>query len=190
MEIAINKTNSTVKYTANSKVADIVVSGGTPPYTYTLATGSEYFKISDTEAQVLTDMTIDNVQSFSVTVTDSTSDSVTSDVITPNVVKSAQSLFTKANQIYKITKDIDLGGGTLTIPKGCTLDFQGGKITNGTLALTNTKVLPQGCNISDYITATISGNYKESQMLYDSSLKKMKLWNGNAWVNMDGTALA
>lgn len=140
MEITINKTNSTVRYTANSKVADIVVSGGTAPYTYTLATGSEYFKISDTGVYVLTDMTIDNVQSFSVTVTDSTLDSVTSDVITPNVIKSAQSLFTKANQIYKITKDIDLGGSTLTIPEGCTLDFQGGSFSNGTIQGNNTKI--------------------------------------------------
>lgn len=187
MEITINKTNSAVKYTANSKVADIVVSGGTSPYTYTLATGSEYFKISGTEVQVLADMTIDNVQSFSVTVTDSTSDSVTSDVITPNVVKPVQSLFTKANQIYKITKDIDLDGGTLTIPEDCTLDFQGGRIINGTVQLNNTKVLPNGCNVSYYITATITGNYAIGQCLYDTSLNKPKWWNGSKWVDATGT---
>lgn len=97
--------------------------------------------------------------------------------------------FSKPNVIYKITKDIDLEGETLTIPAGCTLDFQGGSFTNGTIILNNTKVLPLGCNIEDYITATIEGGYKEGQILYDSALKKMKLWNGTAWVNMDGTAL-
>ena len=101
-----------------------------------------------------------------------------------------QDKFNKANTIYKITKDIDLGGSTLTIPSGCTLDFQGDTIKNGTITLNKTKILPQGCNITDYITATISGNYKEGQVIYDNSLKKMKLWNGTAWVNMDGTALA
>lgn len=158
MEITINKTKSTVKYTANSKVADIVVSGGTSPYTYTLATGSEYFKISGTEVQVLADMTIDNVQSFSVTVTDSTSDSVTSDVITPNVVKSVQSLFTKANQIYKITKDIDLYGETLTMPEGCTLDFQGGSFSNGTIQGNNTGIKAGLEKIFD-LSIELTGNW-------------------------------
>lgn len=36
---------------------------------------------------------------------------------------SVQNKFNKANTIYKITKDIDLQGETLTIPEGCTLDF-------------------------------------------------------------------
>lgn len=101
----------------------------------------------------------------------------------------AQGKFNKSNVIYKITTDIDLESGTLTIPSGCTLDFQGGSISNGTVTLDGTKILPMGCNITDYITATIEGTYKEGQMLYDSTLKKMKLWNGSAWVNLDGTAL-
>lgn len=42
-----------------------------------------------------------------------------------------QSLFSKGNHIYKITRDLDLGGGTLTLPKGTTLDFQGGNFVNG-----------------------------------------------------------
>ena len=100
-----------------------------------------------------------------------------------------QNIFSKTNVIYKITTNIDLESSTLSIPNGCILDFQGGIITNGTVTLNNTKILPQGCNITDYITATISGTYKEGQILYDSSLKKMKLWNGTSWVNMDGTAL-
>lgn len=100
-----------------------------------------------------------------------------------------QDKFNKSNVIYKITKDIDLEGGTLTIPVGCTLDFQGGSFVNGTIILNNTRVLPLGCNIKDYVTTTIEGSYKEGQILYDSVLKKMKLWNGTAWVNMDGTPL-
>lgn len=100
-----------------------------------------------------------------------------------------QNQFNKPYAIYKITKDIDLEGTTLTIPARCTLDFQGGKIANGTVQLNNTKILPMGCNINDYITATISGIYKEGQFLYDSTLKKVKLYNGTSWVNMDGTPL-
>ena len=101
-----------------------------------------------------------------------------------------QDKFNKPNVIYKITKDIDLGNGVLTIPIGCTLDFQGGSFTNGTIILNNTKVLPLGCNIEDYVTTTIDGSYKEGQILYDSVLKKTILFNGTDWVNLDGTALA
>lgn len=140
MDILIQLTDGKVTYLANDKVADIIVANGTEPYTYTLATGSDYFQIAGTEVQVKANMTLDNVQTFSVTATDSTSDSVTSDVITPNLVKSSQSLFNKANQIYKITKDIDLGGETLTIPANCTLDFQGGSFSNGTIQGNNTKI--------------------------------------------------
>lgn len=100
-----------------------------------------------------------------------------------------QDKFNRTNTIYKITKDIDLGGETLTIPEGCTLDFQGGKITNGTLTLWKTKIFPMGCNISDYITATIQNQYAEGQVLYDPDLKQMKLYNGSTWVNLDGTPL-
>ena len=44
-----------------------------------------------------------------------------------------QDKFNKTGVIYKITSEIDLGGGALTIPRGCTLDFQGGCIKNGTV---------------------------------------------------------
>lgn len=99
-----------------------------------------------------------------------------------------QDRFNGSNVIYKITKDTDLKGETLTIHEGCTLDFQGGSFKNGVLILINTRVVQQ--DVENYITATIKGTYKEGQVLYDSALKKMKLWNGTAWVNLDGTALA
>ena len=53
---------------------------------------------------------------------------------------SIQDKFNRANVIYKITKDIDLGGETLTIPEGCTLDFQGGSFSNGTIEGNNTAI--------------------------------------------------
>lgn len=94
-----------------------------------------------------------------------------------------------SDKIYKVISDIGLSGRTLTLPANCTLDFQGGSFFNGTIILNNTRVLPLGCNIEDYVATTIEGSYKEGQILYDSVLKKMKLWNGTAWVNMDGTPL-
>lgn len=94
------------------------------------------------------------------------------------------------NYVYRINKDIDLNGGTINIGSGCILDFSaGGKISNGTINLNNTLMLPLGLKVEDYITATITGTYAEGQTIYDSDLKKMKLWNGESWVNLDGTAL-
>lgn len=52
-----------------------------------------------------------------------------------------QDKFNKPNHIYKITKDIDLEGQTLTIPNGCTLDFQGGSFRNGIITLDNTAII-------------------------------------------------
>ena len=192
LSIKINKVAVALSFSAGTKVADIIVSGGTSPYAYKLTTGGDYFQINGTNVQVKANMNIDNIQSFSLSVTDSTSGTAltaTSDVVYPAITAKIQNRFNSANKIYKITKDINLGNGTLTIPTGCALDFQGGSIINGTITLNNTKVLPQGSNITDYITYTITGKYKEGQVLYDSTLKKMKLWNGTAWVNLDGTPL-
>lgn len=44
-----------------------------------------------------------------------------------------QDSFVKENVIYKITKDLDLNKETLNIPSGCTLDFQGGSFSNGSI---------------------------------------------------------
>lgn len=44
-----------------------------------------------------------------------------------------QDSFVKENVTYKITKDLDLNRETLNIPFGCTLDFQGGSFSNGSI---------------------------------------------------------
>lgn len=61
--------------------------------------------------------------------------------------------FTKTNHIYKIVDFIDLQGATLTIPANCTLDFQGGSFSNGTIIFNSTTL--QG-NIK--INAAVDGN--------------------------------
>ena len=47
---------------------------------------------------------------------------------------------TLPNIIYKIVSDIDLNNTTLTLPANCTLDFQGGSFSNGTIVGSNTKI--------------------------------------------------
>ena len=109
--------------------------------------------------------------------------------VTKNIL--FQDMIAQSNTIYEIRYDFDLNGNEIIIPAGCTLDFQGGSFSNGTVVFNSTLVLPQSCDIKNYIIATITGSYKEGQVIYDSTItpKKMKMWNGIVWVNMDGTAL-
>lgn len=186
LSLSIKKVIVASVFEANAKVADVVASGGTPPYSYSLVKGDEYFQISGTEVLVKEEMNSDNLKSFGVKVTDSESSEIILTRIYPDII---QRKFKKSSVTYRIVTDYDLYGGVLSIPYLCVLDFQGGKISNGTVVLNRTKVFPMGCNISDYITATIQNQYAEGQVLYDPDLKKMKLWNGTSWVNLDGTAL-
>ena len=91
--------------------------------------------------------------------------------------------------LLKIVGNVDLGGGNIILSANCTLDFQGGSINNGTITFNNTYVQNLSGDISSVITAVIEGTYKAGQILYDGTLKKMKLWNGTSWVNLDGTTL-
>lgn len=89
-----------------------------------------------------------------------------------------------------VNDEIDLEGKVLTLLDYGTLEFkQGGKFINGTVNLHNTKLLPNGCNPSDYMSTNPTGSYREGQIIYDPSLKKQKLWDGTNWVNLDGTSL-
>lgn len=146
LNITINKISVAASFAAGATVATAVASGGTTPYIYSLATGGDKFAINGSTGVITTiaAMDITNIASFSVTATDSTTGTaltITSDVIYPPIQAAIRNKFNRANVIYKITKDIDLGHGVLTIPKGCTLDFQGGSFANGTIVGNDTKVI-------------------------------------------------
>ena len=164
LSITINKVAVADSFAAGTKVADIVVSGGTSPYSYSLASGGDYFQISGTEVQVINEMDINNIQSFSVTVTDSTSEealTVTSDEIYPNIQAAIQDKFQRAGIIYKITRDINLGHGVLTIPSNCTLDFQGGSFNNGTITGIRIKI-KAGLDAIFGTNITLEGDWKQA----------------------------
>lgn len=71
------------------------------------------------------------------------SDGINSDgtLLSKERIISSVSQITLPNIIYKIVSDIDLGGTTLTLPANCTLDFQGGSFSNGTIVGSNTKII-------------------------------------------------
>ena len=192
INIKINKRPVSPTFNVGDIVAKAIASGGNSPYTYTLHSGGDSFNINPTTGEISSkiDLNLTTITSFTVKATDSNSvDFIISEISYPPIQSEIHSNFIKPYTTYKITKDMTISGGVLYLPDGCSLDFQGGRFVNGTIILNNTKVLPLGCNIKDYVTTTIDGSYKEGQILYDSVLKKMKLWNGTAWVNMDGTPL-
>lgn len=70
-----------------------------------------------------------------------TTDKATIDNIYPKVVSKYQNKFKKEGVIYKITKDYDLNNCVLTISDNCTLQFEGGSFSNGTIIFSNTKII-------------------------------------------------
>lgn len=57
-----------------------------------------------------------------------------------NTIDILNIMFSYSGVIYKICADIDLGGRTLTVATGSTLDFQGGSFNNGTITFNNTEL--------------------------------------------------
>ena len=51
----------------------------------------------------------------------------------PNNGILTQDMINRANTIYEIRYNFDLNSATITIPENCTLKFEGGKLSNGTL---------------------------------------------------------
>ena len=168
LNITINKVSVAASFAAGATVATAVASGGTTPYIYSLATGGDKFAINSSTGVITTiaAMDITNIASFSVTATDSTTGTAltgTSDVTYPPIQAAIRSKFDRTNVIYKITRDIDLGHGILTIPAGCTLDFQGGTITNGTIVGNSTKINAGLQKIFD-INTVLTGSWNISNI--------------------------
>lgn len=70
--------------------------------------------------------------------------------------KSLAEQMTQTDTIYEIRYDFDLQGSTLTLPENCVLKFVGGRIANGTLRGTNTKIDADAVEIFSNITFTRS----------------------------------
>lgn len=107
---------------------------------------------------------------------------------------------------YKCSIPIVYFNGHLTVLNG--VDFLGdhiyaksitfgpeGKIYNGVIY--KAMIYPLGLNLKEHVVPGKNGtdwsNWKqfaEGQVIYDPDIKKMKLFNGGAWVNLDGTKLA
>lgn len=94
-----------------------------------------------------------------------------------------QDIFEDPNTVYEIRYDFDLNGKTIELPENCILDFRGGSITNGTLVLNNTLVLPFGYIENDILKCNIEGTYKEGQMFFNREDGYFLMWDGNEWIS-------
>lgn len=83
-----------------------------------------------------------------------------------NVLK--QTDFVSSDTIYIIQYEFDLQGATITIPNNSTLKFEGGKLLNGSVKLSDTLLLPQGIDVYSTIPGIVKGNYKEGQIYFDN----------------------
>lgn len=73
-----------------------------------------------------------------------------------------QEMMSKANTRYIIQYDYDLNGETITVPEGCTLDFQGGKLVNGKIISNgNTDIV---ANLEEIFSPNLelNGNWKQA----------------------------
>lgn len=75
--------------------------------------------------------------------------------------KSFEEQVTKSNTIYEIRYNFDLDGAEITIPEGCTLDFAGGSIINGTVVFNKTNIIEPSSTIFKNIVlnGTIENQY-------------------------------
>lgn len=75
-----------------------------------------------------------------------------------------QDMIMEENTIYIVQYDFDLNGKVISIPKGCTLWFQGGSINNGTIYLQETAILG-AFEFADMGNAKLFGKFNTGQVM-------------------------
>ena len=91
-------------------------------------------------------------------------------------VSFAQQIQGLTNTIFEVRYNFDLGGGKFTIPENCTLNFVGGKITNGTIVGNNTNLTG---NISvDKIKGSFACEIKSTYSSCVADYAKLKMLLG------------
>lgn len=75
-----------------------------------------------------------------------------------------QDMIREENTIYIVQYDFDLDGKVISIPKGCTLWFQGGSINNGTIYLQETAILG-AFEFADMGNAKLFGKFNTGQIM-------------------------
>ena len=116
-------------------------------------------QISNVNIVNLTSASIYDYNIGDIVVTTNSNGSLTNKVIQVSDVNAINFLNNNLLTGYtlNIVKDIDLQGNSIKIPANCTLDFQGGSFSNGTIIGSNTTVLPNGYKIQN---VSLEGSFK------------------------------
>lgn len=111
---------------------------------------------------------------------------------------------TEANTIYEVRYEFDLNGGSVTIPSGCVLKFNGGSVKNGNLNMSGSAILANykvfyNCHISNvafevyrsewYVASATSNTDSTSDvenLMQDGNGHTIKFSNGIFVVNNTG----
>lgn len=75
-----------------------------------------------------------------------------------------QDMIREENTVYIVQYDFDLDGKIISVPKGCTLWFQGGSINNGTIYLQETAILG-AFEFADMGNAKLFGKFNTGQIM-------------------------
>lgn len=147
------KDNSYITVTGNIskfKIGNIVIIDN---YQYTIRSisGQSLYVTPSIQSSV-TNTTV----SFKKLIFEDSDKNVDGTLLSKEVIVRSIDEITLPNIIYKIVSDIDLNNTTLTLPANCTLDFQGGSFSNGTIVGSNTRF---SGNIKLDTTLTFSGTY-------------------------------
>ena len=131
------KGNSYITVTGNIskfKIGNIVIIDN---YQYTIRSisGQSLYVTPSIQSSV-TNTTV----SFKKLIFEDSDKNVDGTLLSKEVIVRSIDEITLPNIIYKIVSDIDLNNTTLTLPANCTLDFQGGSFSNGTIVGSNTKI--------------------------------------------------
>ena len=94
----------------------------------------------------------------------------------------ASQIFTKSDRIYKILNNINLENHTLTIPSGCTLDFQGGVFSGGTLNINGAVIHESYEQLTAGQNLTITGNPAVGTKRWHDGYPSY--WDGTQWVDI------
>lgn len=89
--------------------------------------------------------------------------------VTKNIL--FHNMIAQANTVYEIRYDFDLNGNEIIVPAGCTLNFQGGSFSNGTIVGQNTAIISPIVKIFN-TTATVNNN-----VVTLSGVKLTGTWN-------------
>ena len=147
------KGNSYITVTGNIskfKIGNIVIIDN---YQYTIRSisGQSLYVTPSIQSSV-TNTTV----SFKKLIFEDSDKNVDGTLLSKEVIVRSIDEITLPNIIYKIVSDIDLNNTKLTLPANCTLDFQGGSFSNGTIVGSNTRF---SGNIKLDTTLTFSGTY-------------------------------